>query len=60
MKIIITSILALFILTGCSQKCMNNNYDYSPVEKFMGHAVKGLTDTVELLNNSTQYLKYAK
>ena len=50
-------IIVIFIFTGCSSKCMNSNIDCTPAEKFMINVVKGASNTAEIINNKTQFMK---
>jgi len=47
--------VTIFIFSGCSAKCMNNDYQCTPAEKFMGNVIKSVANTAEFINKNTHY-----
>lgn len=52
------TVTLILTLTGCSQKCMNNQYECTPAENFISDVISGATNTAEFINNKTQFMKY--
>ena len=53
-------VLTVIVLSGCSKKCMNNEYDCTPAESFMNNVIKGAANTAEFINKHTQNMEYLK
>lgn len=51
-------VIVLFVtilLSGCSQKCMENEYNCTPGEKVLQSLIHGAADTAEFLNKYSSY-----
>lgn len=48
-------IFSILVFSGCSQKCMQNDYECTPAEKGMMNLLKATTNTAEFINKAVPY-----